>query len=69
MDEESKQAFKNKSHVSPICGTQNDTNELIYQTQTTKQREQICSCKGKWGVGNMNGSLGLAVANYYTENG
>ena len=40
-----------------------DTNELIYETETDSQREQTCGCQGGGGEG-CSGSLGLADANY-----
>ena len=44
----------------------NDTNEPIYKTKTDSQT-QTYSCQGRgWGWG---GSLELADANYYMENG
>ena len=41
------------------------------QKETYRHREQNCGCQGRgreWG-GGMIGSLGLADANYYIENG
>ena len=44
----------------------NDTNELIYKTETDSQTEQSCGCHGGGGGGEgWIGSLGLADANYY----
>ena len=41
----------------------NDTNELIYKTETNK--EQICGCRGG-GLGEGEGSIGsLGLSNYY----
>ena len=38
--------------------------------QKQTHREQTCSCQGEGGVGEgWSGSLGLADANYYIENG
>ena len=43
-----------------------DTNELIYETETHRHREQTCGCQGGEEVGEgWSGSLGLADANYY----
>ena len=40
------------------------------QKQTLRHGEQTCGCQGGWGVGQGRvGSLGLADANYYIENG
>ena len=38
------------------------------EKQTHKHREQTCGCQGGMGEGWI-GSLGLADANYYIENG
>ena len=48
-----------------------DTNELIYETETDSlHREQACCCQGGGGVGKgWIGSLELADANYYIQNG
>ena len=45
-------------------------NSSTKQKQTHRHREQICGCQGggRGGEGWI-GSLGLADANYYTENG
>ena len=43
-----------------------DTNELIYETETDRYREQTYGYQGGEGVGEgWIGSLGLAGANYY----
>ena len=47
-----------------------DTNELVYETETDSQRERSCGCQGGVGVGEgWTGSLRLAAANSYIENG
>ena len=46
-----------------------DTNEHIYGTETDSQRAQTCGRQGGRGGGGWMGSLGLADANYYIENG
>ena len=48
-----------------------DKNELIgKQKQTQSHREQTCGCQEGDGLGEgWIGSLGLADANYYIENG
>ena len=45
-------------------------NLFMKQKQTHRHREQICSCQGGGGAGEgWVGSLGLADANYYMQNG
>ena len=45
-------------------------NKSMKQKQTHRHREQTCSCQAGEGVGEGRiGSLGLADANYYIENG
>ena len=45
-----------------------DTNEPIYETETDSQRVQTCGCQGGGREG-WTGSLVLANANYYIQNG
>ena len=49
-----------------------DTNELIYKTETDSEAQRINLVVAKEEVGveeSWTGSLGLADANYYTQNG
>ena len=39
------------------------------QKQNYRHREQTCGCQGERGGVGWTGSLGLADANYYIENG
>ena len=47
-----------------------DTNELIYEKEIHKHKEQTCGCQGREQVEEAwVGNLGLADANYYTGDG
>ena len=67
------QTEKDKYHMlSLICGIENMTqmNLSTKQKQTHRRREQTCGCQGGGVVGEgWSGSLGLADANYYIEDG
>ena len=62
---------KDKYHVILLqCGieTRTQMNLPTKQRETHGHREQICGCQGGEGLGKGGvGSLGLAGANYYTE--
>ena len=64
------QKEKEKYHIiSLTCGIENRTqmNMSVKQRQTHRYRKQSCGCQGE-SEGNI-GSLGIAKANYYTQDG
>ena len=53
-------------NITYVWNLKRHTNELIYETQSHRHREQTCDCQEGGGVGEgWIGSLGLADANYY----
>ena len=67
------QTEKNKYHIlSLICGVcKNDTNEPTYETETDSQTQRtgLWLPSGRRDAEERIGSVGLAVANYYIQNG
>ena len=58
------------SYNTYMWNLQYDTNELIYETETERHREQTCGCQGGvcWERHGLR-AWDLAGSNYYIENG
>lgn len=56
------------SNITHMWNLKYDTSELIYKTETPRQRADLWS-PGQWGEKGQERELGLADANYCVENG
>ena len=56
-------------YITYMWNLKYDTNELIYKTETDSQRTDLWLPRGRGMGEGWSGSLGLADANYYIQNG